>query len=223
MDGDHHVLEVVVAGCPRHILEADLELMTVCRDTGWSGMISGRLDHTRPTPEEHRAAMRLEGPATSRLFPLLELVRWLRDFSSWRWLRDQRGKFRGQIQHCHRVRRGRAEARNAAAEQASERGVAAKKQVFARALKRVNGRLDSVLASKSGRRCVPACMPRSNASAARRCTIPRAAVVRVSALRRSRTPRVPTLYSRRRSAASRRPAGSSRRAATRGSSARSGA
>jgi hypothetical protein len=111
-------------------------------------MISGRLYHTRPTPEEHRAAMCLEGPATSTLFPLLELVRWLRDFSSWRWLRDQRGKFRGQIQHCHRVRRGKAEARNAAAEQASERGVAAKKQVFARALKRLNGRLDSVLASE---------------------------------------------------------------------------
>ena len=65
-----------------------------------------------------------------------------------RWLRDQRGKFRGQIDHRRRVRRGKAEARNAAAVQASERGMAAKKQVFARALKRVNGRLDSLLASE---------------------------------------------------------------------------
>ena len=65
-----------------------------------------------------------------------------------RWLRDQRGKFRGQIEHRRRVRRGKADARNAAAEPASERGLAAKKQVFARALKRVNGRLDSVLAAE---------------------------------------------------------------------------
>jgi len=65
-----------------------------------------------------------------------------------RWLRDQRSKFHGQIEHRRRVRRGKAEARNAAAGQASERGMAAKKQVFARALKRVNGRLDSLLSSE---------------------------------------------------------------------------
>ena len=46
------------------------------------------------------------------------------------------------------MRRGKAEARTAAAEPPSERGAAAKKQVFARALKRVNNRLDSVLAGE---------------------------------------------------------------------------
>jgi hypothetical protein len=34
VEGGHHVLEVVVAGCPRHVLEADLELMTACHDAG---------------------------------------------------------------------------------------------------------------------------------------------------------------------------------------------
>jgi hypothetical protein len=58
-----------------------------------------------------------------------------------RWLRDQRAKHRGTIEHRRRVRRGKTEPRNAAAETASERGLAAKKQVFARALKRVNARL----------------------------------------------------------------------------------
>ncbi len=91
--------------------------------------------------DEYELVARSHYPALAGLKreELLELVRWLR---------DQRGKFRGQIQHRRRVRRGKAEARNAAAEQASERGMAAKKQVFARALKRVNGRLDSVLASE---------------------------------------------------------------------------
>jgi hypothetical protein len=65
-----------------------------------------------------------------------------------RWLRERRGKFRGQIEHRRRVRRGKADARNTAAEPPSERGVAAKKQVFARALKRANARLDSVLAAE---------------------------------------------------------------------------
>ena len=65
-----------------------------------------------------------------------------------RWLRDQRAKFRGMVEHRRRVRRGKTDPRNAATEQSSERGVAAKKQVFARALKRVNGRLDNVLAGE---------------------------------------------------------------------------
>jgi hypothetical protein len=34
VDGDHHVLEVVVAGPPRQILEADRELMGARRDAG---------------------------------------------------------------------------------------------------------------------------------------------------------------------------------------------
>jgi hypothetical protein len=62
-----------------------------------------------------------------------------------RWLREQRGKFKGQIHR--RVRRGKAAARDEVDKPASERGLAAKKQVFARALKRANGHLDRVLAA----------------------------------------------------------------------------
>ncbi|HEY6982756.1 hypothetical protein [Reyranella sp.] len=65
-----------------------------------------------------------------------------------RWLRDQRARMRGMIEHRRRVRRGKAEPRSAAVETSSERGVAAKKQVFARALKRVNARLDHLRAEE---------------------------------------------------------------------------
>ena len=62
-----------------------------------------------------------------------------------RWLRDQRGKFKGQVRR--RVRSRKADAKNEADKPDSERGLAAKKQVFARALKRANGHLDRVLAA----------------------------------------------------------------------------
>ena len=62
-----------------------------------------------------------------------------------RWLREQRGKFKGQI---HRRVRGGKAAQNDADKPASERGLAAKKQVFARALKRANSHLDRVLATE---------------------------------------------------------------------------
>ena len=64
-----------------------------------------------------------------------------------RWLRSQRGKFRRQVEHHRRVRRGKAEPRGIS-EPDGERGITAKKQVFARALKRVNSRLDSVLSAE---------------------------------------------------------------------------
>ena len=91
--------------------------------------------------EEYEPVARSHYPALAGLTreELVELVRWLR---------ERRGKFRGQIEHRRRVRRGKADPRNAAAEPPSERGVAAKKQVFARALKRVNNRLDSMLAAE---------------------------------------------------------------------------
>ena len=91
--------------------------------------------------EEYEPVARSHYPALAGLGrdDLKELVRWLR---------ERRGKFRGQIEHRRRVRRGKADARGTASEPPSERGVAAKKQVFARALKRVNGRLDAVLAAE---------------------------------------------------------------------------
>lgn len=67
-----------------------------------------------------------------------------------RWLRDQRGRARDIIKGRRRVRRGKADPRGAAAETPSERGLAAKKQIFAHALRRVNARL-AVLAAEAKR------------------------------------------------------------------------
>lgn len=61
-----------------------------------------------------------------------------------RWLREQRNRSRDLIRGRRRARRGKAEARSPGAEEASERGLAAKKQVFAQALKRANARLDAL-------------------------------------------------------------------------------
>ncbi|MBS0642797.1 MAG: hypothetical protein U1E70_19305 [Acetobacteraceae bacterium] len=55
-----------------------------------------------------------------------------------RWLRAQRARARDIIHERRRLRRGKGEARAGATGAESERGLAAKKQVFARALKRVN-------------------------------------------------------------------------------------
>jgi hypothetical protein len=58
-----------------------------------------------------------------------------------RWLRAQRTRARDILYNRRRIRRGKGELRGIATETASERGLAAKKQVFARGLKRVNSRL----------------------------------------------------------------------------------
>ncbi len=56
------------------------------------------------------------------------------------WLRSQHNRARDIVRHRVRVRRGKAE--GPVPDGASERGLADKKQVFARALKRVNSRLE---------------------------------------------------------------------------------
>jgi len=58
-----------------------------------------------------------------------------------RWLRERHGRARDLIRARRRIHRGKAEARGTAAESASDEGLQAKKQVFARGLKRVNSRL----------------------------------------------------------------------------------
>jgi len=58
-----------------------------------------------------------------------------------RWLRERRARARGMIRRTARARRGKAEPRGAAPEPHAERGMAGKKRVFSRALKRVNARL----------------------------------------------------------------------------------
>jgi len=63
-----------------------------------------------------------------------------------RWLRQQRARARDIIYERRRLRRGKGDPRGTGSGDASERGLAAKKQVFARALKRVNhylGTLDA--------------------------------------------------------------------------------
>lgn len=63
-----------------------------------------------------------------------------------RWLRGQRGRAGDIIRDRRRARRGKASGDGAT----SERGLAAKKQIFAHALRRVNARID-YLAAKARR------------------------------------------------------------------------
>ena len=87
------------------------------------------------TADEYEPITRSHHPAVATLAApeLVDLARWLR---------ERRSRCRDLMHHRRRVRRGKAEPRNTAAEESSDRGLAAKKQVFARALKRVNGRLE---------------------------------------------------------------------------------
>jgi hypothetical protein len=73
-----------------------------------------------------------------------------------RWLRGQHGRARDIIRDRRRVRRGKADPRGATPETPSERGMAAKKQVFARALKRVNARLAQISAAARREQAVAA-------------------------------------------------------------------
>lgn len=91
------------------------------------------------TADEYEPIARSHHPAVAALqaSDLVDLARWLR---------ERRARCRDLMHHRRRVRRGKADPKNTAAEVSSERGLAAKKQVFARALKRVNGRLDQLRA-----------------------------------------------------------------------------
>jgi hypothetical protein len=65
-----------------------------------------------------------------------------------RWLRERRARARDIMRGRRRVARGKAETRGGAADTASERGLLAKKQVYANALKRVNARLATIQAAE---------------------------------------------------------------------------
>jgi hypothetical protein len=71
-----------------------------------------------------------------------------------RWLRARRARARDIIYNRRRILRGKGELRGTATENASERGLAAKKQVFGRALKRVNGRIARLKAEEKRIRAV---------------------------------------------------------------------
>ncbi len=142
--------------------------------------------------DEYEPVVRSHYPALSGLNreELVDLVRWLR---------ERRAKFRGQVERRRRAQRGKAEPRAAAAAESSERGIAAKKQVFARALKRANARLDRMLADEKR-----ASMGASMAEALAR---KRPADGRVPARGPSRTRRGPISSQAPLSAASHRPRG----------------
>jgi hypothetical protein len=65
-----------------------------------------------------------------------------------RWLREERNRARDIIAARRRARRGKSVTGGMGSAEASERGIAAKKQVFARALRRVNGRLERFRAKR---------------------------------------------------------------------------
>lgn len=95
-------------------------------------------------------------PVQSSHFPSLEELSHDDLVALARWLRDRHGRARDIIGARRRVQRGKAEARGTATESASERGLAAKKQVFARALKRVNARLALLAAERKRAHAVAA-------------------------------------------------------------------
>lgn len=70
------------------------------------------------------------------------------------WMRARHRRARDIIQGRRRISRGKADTRGTATETASERGLAAKKQVFARGLKRVNTRLAALAARAKQERAV---------------------------------------------------------------------
>lgn len=65
-----------------------------------------------------------------------------------RWLRERRDRFRDIVRTRRRARRGKAVSSGIGAADASERGLSAKKQVFARAIRRVNARLERFRAER---------------------------------------------------------------------------
>lgn len=95
-------------------------------------------------------------PVESSHYPALEALPHEELVSLARWLRDRHNRARDIIRGRRRARRGKAELRGTATESASERGLAAKKQVFARGLKRVNARLAAIAAERKRARTVAA-------------------------------------------------------------------
>ena len=82
-------------------------------------------------------------PVVRSHYPLIEDLSHQELVDLARWLRDRRNRSRDIVRDRRRVARGKATSRGTA----SERGLSAKKQVFASALKRVNGRLERMRAA----------------------------------------------------------------------------
>jgi hypothetical protein len=96
------------------------------------------------------------GPVQNSHYPALEQLPHEELVTLARWLRERHNRARDIIRSRRRVRRGKADPRGTATESASERGLAAKKQVFARGLKRVNAKLGLIAAEAKRARMVAA-------------------------------------------------------------------
>ncbi|QDJ10692.1 Hypothetical protein HVPorG_02431 [Roseomonas mucosa] len=83
-------------------------------------------------------------PILQSHYPHLESLSQEETLGLARWLREQRNRSRDLVRQRRRARRGKGPG----PAESSERGLAAKKQVFANALKRVNARLDTLNAGK---------------------------------------------------------------------------
>lgn len=88
------------------------------------------------------------GPVARSHYPALESLSRDQLIELARWLRSRRARARDIVRQRRRVRRGKADPRNPAAESPSERGLTAKKQVFSHSLRRVNARLDHLLSAE---------------------------------------------------------------------------
>lgn len=88
------------------------------------------------------------GPVARSHYPEVESLSRDQLIELARWLRGRRARARDIVRDRRRVRRGKADPRNPATETPSERGLAAKKQVFSHSLRRVNSRLNHVLAEE---------------------------------------------------------------------------
>jgi hypothetical protein len=88
------------------------------------------------------------GPVARSHYPELESLSRDQLIELARWLRARRARARDLVRHRRRASRGKADPRSPAPEFPSERGLTAKKQVFSHSLRRVNARLNHLLAEE---------------------------------------------------------------------------
>jgi len=88
------------------------------------------------------------GPVARSHYPELESLSRDQLIELARWLRSRRARARDIVRHHRRASRSKAESRNPVEEFPAERGLAAKKQVFSHSLRRVNARLNHLLAQE---------------------------------------------------------------------------
>lgn len=87
------------------------------------------------------------GPVAQSHFPALDALPHEELVALAQWLRARRDRSRDLVRDRRRVRRGKADGKGADGA-TGERNMAAKKQVFARGLKRVNGKLAALAAER---------------------------------------------------------------------------